>query len=123
MKIYVIKAEGDIMSIVACSYVYLYVYSKNYFSAFYFCVCEHVWIALARVAWGIWAADNHCCVFLLRGCDEGQMDDKEEILEDKRQVLALQWTCKEFNVIFIFAYRMKSRSRQRGILNAADIIY
>ncbi|XP_040423352.1 zinc finger B-box domain-containing protein 1 isoform X2 [Cygnus olor] len=24
------------------------------------------------------------------GCDEGQMDDKEEILEDKRQVLALQ---------------------------------
>ena len=51
------------------------------------------------------------------------MDDEEEILEDKQQVLALQWTCKELNAVSVFAYHIKPRSRWRGVLSAAHILF
>lgn len=53
-------------------------------------VYERMSLRLYTVARGTWAAENLCVVFVLRGCDEDQIDDEEEILEDKRQVLALQ---------------------------------
>lgn len=47
-------------------------------------------LRLYTVARGTRAAENHCVVFVLRGCNADEIDDEEEILEDKRQVLALQ---------------------------------
>lgn len=45
---------------------------------------------LKQRPWGIEGAGNHWAVFLLRDWEESQMDAEEAILEDKRQVLALQ---------------------------------
>lgn len=61
------------------------------FSSTYVNICQQ---GLKQRTWGIWGAGNHCGVFLLRDWDERQMDDEEAILEDKQQVLALQWTWK-----------------------------
>lgn len=84
-----VKAEGVRLNRVGFG-VYK-ICNKSYFHAFS-CVWTHTQVpeALPSVARGTWTAENHCVVFALRVCDEDQIDDEEEILEDKRQVLALQ---------------------------------